>query len=758
LLSIPPLVAGAALGAWFVYADIGHTLAEKFEGRRWDFPSKIYADGFAIFPGLYVERPSFYARLARLGYHEVQGPPKRRGEYRRTKQPRAVEIHLKAFRYPTYYEPGRLMRLELDASGRVTRMIAVEDKSETYDLMLEPEMITGLHGRTAEERHEMDISEVPEPLVRAVIAVEDRRFFDHPGLDFRGLLRAAIVDLKAGQIRQGGSTLTQQLMKNFFLTEERTLTRKLREAMMALVAERRYPKAEILEAYMNEIYMGQRGGVSVNGIWEAAKYYFAREPRELTLGQIATLAGMIRAPNFYSPHTHADRAIERRNTVLDLLLESGDIDTGTHDAARAEPLGAVPPAPALRGSPYFVDFVRRELTERFSSELLTSEGYSIFTSLDAGLQEIAQRVVKKGLEDLERAYPRLKKNPEARLEAALITLNPRTGAILAMVGGRDYGKSQYNRVTDARRQPGSIFKPIVYLAALGSAQMGQAHVQPNTFVLDEPFTWEYERGQKTWTPANYKQDYLGRVTVRDALVFSLNAATARVAREVGLAPIRNLAVRMGVGPDLPAYPAIVLGSWEVTPLEVASVYGVLANAGNSTAPLAISKVMDREGQLVEGHRVASERKVPAADAYLVTHLLEDAIDRGTGRGVRALGFSRPAAGKTGTTNDYNDAWFAGYTPDLLTVVWVGFDRDEKLGLSGGTAAVPIWTAFMQEALEGRPMSAFQVPDGIVQVDIDRRTGLLATGGCPEVVREAFLVGEEPRDYCDQHGGAYWPAW
>ena len=491
-------------------------------------------------------------------------------------------------------------------------------------------------------------------------------------------------------------------------------------------------------------------------MWEAAQYYFGREPRELSLGQIATLAGMIRAPNYYSPHAHPERALGRRNTVLKLLYDEGETDEATYAAAVAEPLGAVPPPPPTPGSPYFVDYVRRELAARFSSDVLTSEGYSIFTTLDADLQSIAERAVSKGLEELERSYPRLKENADARLEAALIALNPRTGAVLAMIGGRDYGRSQYNRVTDARRQPGSVFKPIVYVAALGSAGIGSAHYRPTTFILDEPFVWQYE-GSRTWAPANYKDHYRGTITVRDGLVFSLNAATARIAREVGLGAVRDLAVRLGIDGKMPAYPAIVLGSWEVSPLEVARVYGVLANAGLSAAPLAVSKVVDRGGHVIEGHRIAVERKLPAADAYLVTHLLEEAIDRGTGRAIRTLGFDRPAAGKTGTTNDYNDAWFAGYTPNLLTVVWVGFDRDEKLGLSGSSAAIPIWTAFMKDALEPRPVAKFEVPPGIAQVDIDRTTAMLATRGCRDVVREAFLEGEQPDDYCDKHGSGWlWP--
>jgi len=752
VLVVPPVVAATALAGWFVYADIEATLVRKFEGRRWDFASKVYADSYEIFPGLEVDAPSFYARLTRLGYREVKGTPARAGEYRKTQSPPLLDLWLHPFQYATHHEPGRLVHAALDSGGRVARMTAGRDAdTELFDVMLEPELIAGLHGDVAEDRREMKLAEVPTPLVRAIVAVEDRRFFEHPGVDVRGLLRAAFVNVRAGGIRQGGSTLTQQLMKNFFLTEERTFGRKLKEATMALAAERRYSKLEILEAYINEIYLGQRGGVGIYGVWEASKYYFGREPRELTLGQIATIAAMIRAPNYYSPHTHPDRALERRNVVLGILHDEGEIDDATYRAALSEPLDTVPPPPPVRGSPYFVDFVRKELADRYSSDVLTSEGYNIFTTLDAGLQDAAERAVRTGLDKLEKSYPRLRSTDEARLEAALIAVHPRTGAVLAMVGGRDYGRSQYNRVTDARRQPGSVFKPLVYLAALGSAHLGHVHLEPNSFVDDEPFTWEYEHGRQTWTPANYKDKYFGRVTVRDALVFSLNAATARIARDVGINPIRDLAVSLGINAGLPAYPAIVLGGWEVSPLEVAKMYGVLANGGVGAVPMSVSKVSDRQGALLEGHRVEIERKVPATDVYLVTHLLEDAIDRGTGRGVRAAGFERPTAGKTGTTNDYNDAWFAGYTPDLLTVVWVGFDRGRRLGLSGGAAAVPIWTAFMKEALADRPVSRFQVPQGIVLVDIDRHSGLRAAPGCRDVVREAFLEGEEPTAFCSDHG-------
>jgi penicillin-binding protein 1B len=539
-------------------------------------------------------------------------------------------------------------------------------------------------------------------------------------------------------------------MKNFFLTEERTLGRKLQEIAMALIAERRFSKQEIFENYLNEIYLGQRHGVAVHGVWEAAEYYFGREPRELTMGQIATLAGMIRAPNYYSPHAHPERAVERRNTVLELLHQAGEIDERTLVAARAEPLGSVPPPPPPTGAPYFVDFVRRDIQGRFPGEMLTSEGYRIFTTLDPVLQGIAERTVADGIAALERDFPDRTLDRGSRLQAALIALNPRTGAVLAMVGGRDYASSQYNRAVDMRRQPGSIFKPIVYLAALGSERVGAVHYQPTTMVLDEPFSWTYDGG--TWSPDNFEGRFHGPVTLRSALEQSLNAATARIAREVGLESVRDLAVRLGMTRDLPAYPSIVLGGWEASPLEVAKVYSVFANGGIATEPFAVQKVVDREGQVVQGHRVSIRKVIPAQDSFLITHLLQGVVERGTASAVRSVGLRGQVAAKTGTTNAYHDAWLAGYTPDLLAVVWVGFDRDVSLGLSGATAALPIWARFMRDATVDHHDATFVTPPGIVFALVDAEQPTSERPDCFRVIREAFLEGEAPELGCASRQG------
>jgi penicillin-binding protein 1B len=459
---------------------------------------------------------------------------------------------------------------------------------------------------------------------------------------------------------------------------------------------------------------------------------------------------MVKAPNLYSPIRHPDQARQGRNIVLQRMLEHGDITEEEYRSAVQEPIGQRPLPTDVNGAPYFADLVRKELEENYSGEVLTTAGLRVFTSLDMQLQRIAQEAVRKGLEDLEAKYSRLRRaKPEERLQACLVALQPQTGEIRAMVGGRDYQTSQFNRVTQAHRQPGSIFKPIVYLTALVQEhQYREGRFLPTTLVEDAPFTWFYE--DKEWSPGNYKDEYLGTVTLRRALEMSLNAATARVAQQVGLEPIRAMARRLGFVSPLPAYPSLVLGAAEVTPLEVAVAFSTIANQGLQVQPVAIKRITNGEGETIERRTLQVKQVIPPEDAYLLTHLLEGVLERGTARGARQRGFERPAAGKTGTTNDFGDAWFVGYTPDLLTVVWVGFDVREPLGLSGGQAALPIWTEFMKRATAGRPAAEFTPPPGVVLVPIDRFTGFRATPYCPTVIEEAFYRGEEPTEPCPHH--------
>jgi penicillin-binding protein 1B len=620
---------------------------------------------------------------------------------------------------------------------------------EIFSLELEPELITGLYDRVWEERRVVTLGEVPPLIVKAVLAVEDERFYTHHGVDPASIVRAFWVNLRSGGVVQGGSTLTQQLMKNFFLSDERKLSRKIKEAIMALIAERKYTKKEILENYLNEIYLGQRGSQGIFGIWEAAQFYFSKPLSDLTVGEAALLAGLVRAPNRLSPYKSLDAATKRRNVVLGKLLDDKIITRKQYEAALRESLSQRELIKVTNDAPYYVDYLRRELAENYSNDVLTAEGYRIFTSMDLHLQRLAEKTLAEGLNKLEASHPALRRRGEQdNLEGAIVVLRPQTGEIKAMVGGRSYQKSQFNRVFQAKRQPGSVFKPFVYLAALMSGPEGAKKFTPVTMVEDSPFKWSYD-GQE-WEPGNYNNDYFGTVTFRRALEKSLNSATARIARDVGIKRVRDIAHRLGIQSPLPTLPSLALGAVEVTPLEVAVAFSTLANNGVRTRPLAVKQVMDAKRRVLEKRDVRVEKILTPQLAFIMNHLLKGVMDRGTGDGARRSGFTRPAAGKTGTTNDYKDAWFVGYTPDLLTVVWVGFDNKAKLGLSGSQAALPIWTEFMKRATAGTPVTDFIVPSGIKIVEIDPLSGQLATTNCSYVLREAFLEGEEPATTCPLH--------
>lgn len=748
MAAVVPLLAAASFWAAHVYSDLAETVAAKLDGRAWALPSRVYTDAFALYPGLEIGGTGVLDRLKRLGYREVD-VVRGRGEFHRDPAGGALDVHLHAFHYPLHPESGRAIRLELD-HGVVTRIGDLLTDEDVVDASLEPEPLAGLYDQVWEERHVVTLDEIPPRLVQAVLAAEDGRFFQHGAIDVRGILRALVRNVAARRVVEGGSTLTQQLMKNFFLSEERTWSRKLRELAMAVVTEQRYSKEQILEHYLNEIYLGQSGAKGIYGVAEAAQFYFGKQLGDLTVGETALLAGLIRAPNANSPFRSPMRAQGRRDAVLSAMAEHGTITAAEAEAARAEPLALRPWVAERTNAPYFVDAVRRQLQTAYPPEALTAEGLRIFTSLDGEMQAAAEAAVRDGLAELERQYPKLRRDePEEQLEAALVAVHPATGEIKAMVGGRDYRVTQFNRVTDAVRQPGSVFKPVVYYAAF-DPDAGTPHFTPTTRVEDAAFAWSYEG--RTWTPGNYKERYRGVVTTREALEESLNAATARIAFELGLPRIIDAAERLGFPGPLPALPSMVLGGLETTPLAVAEVYGVFASQGQRTTPRAITQVADEHDALIEGRPLDIASVVSPQASYLVTHVLEGAIDHGTGAAARTLGFRIPAAGKTGTTNDYGDAWYAGYTPDLVTVVWVGFDRRQSLGLSGAQAALPIWTAFMKRATAGRPARDFEVPEGIVLATVDPESGERATPACPRTIVEAFLEADAPTRDCPLHGG------
>jgi penicillin-binding protein 1B len=746
--------AGIAVGGWYL-KSLERTVNEKFAGKKWRLPSKIYSDSYLLYVGISLRAEDLKEKLRRLGYYEVAATPTSKGEYRYQPAKGLFEIYLHDFIYPTEVFKGHPVRISLRESV-VERIENVADGAEIFSLELEPELVTGLYDQIWQERRVVSLKEVPPLLINAVLSIEDERFYRHHGVDPVSILRATWINLRNAGVVQGGSTLTQQLMKNFFLTDERTLSRKAKEAVMALIAERKYSKDEILENYLNEIYMGQRGSQGIFGVSEAAKFYFSKSLSELTVGEIAILAGLIRAPNRLSPYRSAEAARARRDVVLAKLLDDKIITPKQYNVAIKEPVIRRELVKVTNDAPYYADFLRRELAENYSNAVLTADGLRIFTGLDLHLQKLAERTLAEGLKKLEERYATLRRRREDdRLEGAIIVMRPQTGEIKALVGGRNYQASQFNRGFQAKRQPGSVFKPFVYLAALTSNGENGTKFTPVTILDDSPFTWNYENQE--WKPANYNDEYFGLVTLRRALEKSLNAATVRVARDVGIRRVRDMAQRLGIESSLPLLPSLALGGVEVTPLEVAVAFSTLANNGVRTRPLAVKQVTDPSGRVLEKRDVRVEKVLSPQVAFMINHLLKGVFDRGTAESARRLGFTRPAAGKTGTTNDNKDAWFVGYTPDLLTVVWVGFDNQSKLGLTGAQAALPIWTEFMKQATAGMPVSDFIPPPGIKMVDIDPLSGQLATPNCSSIIREAFIEGDEPRTICPLHP-APTPSW
>ena len=709
-LCLLAVLAAAGWTGWYVWQASGVVKA-KFEGRKWEFPSKIYADSMIVYPGLKVPASRLREKLRRLGYRSSRNRPTAKGEYRIRAKSSVVEVFLHDFRYPLRDFRGFPVRISL-RSGTIRRIQRLDNGEVLASLELEPEVVTGFYDRVREQRRVVRLEELPPMVKKTVLAVEDERFYYHRGVDPVAVMRAFVANLLRGGVVQGGSTLTQQLMKNFFLESERTLERKVKEALMAMVTEWMYSKEEIFENYLNEIYLGQNGSQGIFGVWEGARFYFAKEPEQLTVGEVAMLAGLIRAPNRYSPYRNPERAVRRRNVVLAKLMRDGLVTRPAYERARREAFEKREPVRARNQAPYFTDYVKKELAEHYTEDALTAEGLRIFTSLDLELQGSAARALSRGLAKLEKDHRHLRRRSRTDdLEGALVVIQPQTGEIKAMVGGRDYGKSQFNRVAQARRQPGSVFKPFVYLAALTHGSSGSSEpYHSTTYVEDSPFTWSF--GRQEWAPENYNDRYFGQVPLREAMEKSLNAATARIAQDVGIGKVREMAYRMGIQSRLPLLPSLSLGAVEVTPLEMAGAFSALANNGVRTPLLSIKNVVDRHGTVLEKRNIRVQRVISPEVAFDMNSMLRGVIDRGTARSARAGGFTRPAAGKTGTTNDTRDAWFAGYTPDLLALVWVGFDRQSELGLPGSRAALPIWTDFMKQATGRLPVTDFVPPPGV----------------------------------------------
>ncbi len=591
-----------------------------------------------------------------------------------------------------------------------------------------------------ENRTPVSLSEVPDLLIKALIATEDARFYSHYGLDPRGIMRALSRNIRAGKVLEGGSTLTQQLAKILFLTPERSFSRKIKEMILALSIEQRYTKQEILTLYLNQIYFGN----GAYGIEAAARIYFGKSAKALSIAECALLAGLPRSPKHYSPFKSPQSALARRSYVLNRMISADIITRIQADEANRTRLPVHLSLKTEGPAPYFVEYVRQRVEERFGSSILYSGGLNIFTTVNDELQQYAELAVASGLLKIEARNPA---PPGSTLQASLMAIEPSTGRIRAMVGGRDYVRSQFNRASQAYRQPGSAFKPIIYAAALDKG------FGASDLLDDSPLSIMLDRN-KNWDPENFTRTYQGAVTLRKALLQSLNVPTIRLLEKVGIHETIQYARKLGVKSPLGPYLSLALGSSDMTLSELTALYSVFANHGIKLGPISILMITDSTGRILYSNDAIPAQVIKPETAFLTTYLLKGAIDQGTGWKARELG--RPAAGKTGTTNDYRDAWFIGYTPGLVAGVWVGYDNQTSIGPkeTGARAALPIWLDFMKKAHSNRDIEDFIAPENILFKQVDPRTGMLSTENCRQSIREAYLPGTEPRRYCDETNAAF----
>jgi penicillin-binding protein 1A len=619
-----------------------------------------------------------------------------------------------------------------------------------------------VHEFFKENRSLVPLREIPRPLVQAILAIEDRRFYSHWGIDPIRLARALITDIVARRPEQGGSTITQQLARNLFLTHEKTLTRKLKEIVLAVRIEQTYTKDEILEMYFNQIYFGE----GAYGVDAAAKVYFGKRVQELNLPECALLAGLPRNPRDYSPRRDPDRSLKRRNLVLSQMLAAKFINRAAYEQASEAPLGVTKTRYNAQEAPYFMEMVRQYLDERYGSNQMYEGGLRIHTTIDIDIQHAAEESLERRLTALEQRNqykktraalakeggpPARDKNQTQYLQGAIVSIEPSSGQILALVGGRDFNDSNFNRAVQAARQPGSAFKPFIYTAAIDNG------FSPTDIILDTPVSFRAGNGED-WSPQNYDKKFRGPVTLRNALANSVNVPAAKLLQKLGTTVVTSYAKRMGIKSRLSPDLSLALGTSEVNLLELTSAYGVYANQGVRVPPVYILRVEDKNGKVLEQSKTVAEEVLSPETALTMTSMMESVLENGTAASARALGFTAPAAGKTGTTDDYSDAWFVGYVPGIVSGVWVGFDRKQKIGpgMTGAAAALPVWVDVMLAATKNRPPQDFPVPSGVVSRLICTETGLLANPACPSTEIELFREGSEPTGYCNVHTGTAKP--
>jgi penicillin-binding protein 1B len=728
----------------FFYIKYAPTINRRLAAGPFSGTVNIFSAPRSVAVGDTLAIDEVVARLRRAGYSTSRGNTV--GWY--NVRQHAVEI----FPGRDSYAGGEPGVLEF-SGGKLSRIVSLDDHTERKVFDLEPQLIANLSSQR-ERRRLVRFSEIPEHLVQAVVSVEDKNFFRHAGFDAFRILKAAYVDVKEGRKQQGASTLTMQLARGIWLDPGKNWKRKLEEMAISAHLERKLSKQQIFEYYANQIYLGRRGTFSVHGFGEAARVYFSKDLAQVTLPEAALLAGLIQRPSYFNPFRHPERAAERRNIVLRLMRENGRLTAEQYEAAAATPVEVQAEKEEFTEAQYFVDVMNEEAQAKLA-ENQEERARHIYTTLDPDLQDAAQNAVSKGMELVDRQLGcgAFKGKGKSRCgdtppQVALVAIDPRTGEIRALVGGRNYNASQLNHAL-AMRQPGSVFKPFVYAAALETAVTGGSSIlTPATVMNDEPTTFYFER--QVYQPGNFHQNYMGPVTIRTALAHSLNIATVELAQKVGYDRVVRLARRVGLNEAIKPTPAVALGAYETTPLEIAGAYTTFANDGVRVTPTTISLVRGPDGAILYQHQPDRRNTLDPRVNYLMVSMMQDVLRYGTGAGVRSRGFSLPAAGKTGTSHD---GWFAGFTSNLLCVVWVGFDDNRELKLEGSKSAVPIWAEFMKQATKFPRYSdvrTFRPPSGIVSVEICPESGELAGPYCPSDRGDMFISGTQPAIECRLH--------
>jgi penicillin-binding protein 1B len=719
------LVGLVVLAGFAVYLDA--IVQEKFSGKRWTIPAKVYARPLELFAGQKLSKEDFLTELDALGYRRE---PVANGPGAAAVNGNTVDLNTRGFQFYEGMESAQPVRVRF--SGDYVAELSSLNGAKLSVVRLEPLLIGGLYPKNLEDRILIKIDQVPPYLLDTLVTVEDRDFYHHFGVSPKSIARAIWVNTSAGQMRQGGSTLTQQLVKNFFLTNERSLSRKLTEAMMAMLLELHYSKKEILEAYLNEVFIGQDGQRAVHGFGLASQFFFSQPLAELKLHQVALLVGMVKGPSYYNPRRYPDRALERRNLVLDLLEQQGVATAEQVAAAKKMPLGVTARGSLADSSfPDFLDLVKRQLRQDYRDEDLTEEGLRIFTSFDPILQMKAEASVRDTFKRLDG-----RKGGED-VEAAMVVTNPETGEIQAMIGSRQSSFAGFNRALDAVRPVGSLIKPAVYLTALEKP----SQYTLTSWLSDEAFSVKGADGQ-VWTPKNFERRSHGTIFLYQALAHSYNLATARLGLEVGVPNVLKTLGRLGVTREFPAFPSMLLGAASMTPMDIATMYQTLANGGFNTPMRGIRSVLTAEGQPLKRYPFQIQQRFDAGSIYLIQAAMQRVMREGTGSGVyNVLPKTLTLAGKTGTSNDSRDSWFAGFGQDLLAVVWLGRDDNGKTPFTGASGALQVWTSFMRKA-DPLPLDMPQ-PDNVVQAWVDPHTGQGSDANCPGAVQMPYIRGSEP---------------